>query len=355
MSETLIEILASIEGKDSDEIINERTHRTSDEMKQDVEDYFNSMLIGTRDNYKSRYERGKNSKMNEATYKQREIAVEQFRDYYIEYNMTNLKKDTFESYVLYLIREGYAIETIKPRFRQLTVFISEHYNKIIEEEIRSVDYKKIIYDKVDKHERNDAEGKGARPIKYEEYQKMLEVCDKQRLYILTKLLWQTGLRAREAAHLKFSDVNLDERKISLLTAKQKKEDKIRTLSINIKFKHELKQWKETDRFEIYYAGKSDYVFPTKKSKHVKPQNLTASIKNLAVKAGIQDYNRFAQNGNKRAEITVHSFRKSFALRRLQNDSDGNLRKVQVLLGHSNLDQLKTYLRLDEESMSYNPI
>jgi len=353
MSETLIEILASIEGKDADDIIDEKTNVTPEQLEQDYLDYFEAKLIGTRDLYDSRYQRAENSTMNKSTYRQREIAVEQFKDFYDEYNYSNLNKDTFETYIIHMIKEGYSVETIKPRFRHITVFIADTYNEIIENMIRDVQYKKLIYKNIDSHERNEAEGKGARPIKYEEYQKMLDVCEKRRLYILTKLLWQTGLRAKEAAHLNFSDVDFENRKVTVKTAKQQKEDKERTLSLNIKFASELRNWKKSGRYEIYYGSESEYVFPTKKSHHVKPQNLTASIKDLAFEAGVQDYNRFAQNGNKRAEITVHSFRKSFAFRRLQ-DPDGNLRKVQVLLGHSNLDQLKTYLRLDTEDMDYNP-
>jgi integrase/recombinase XerD len=226
-------------------------------------------------------------------------------------------------------------------------FISEEArNKTIENQLREVDYSTIS--KNSGSDATSAEGNGARPIKWHEYEAMVDATDVPRLELICRILWQTGMRATELAHLEIDDIDLDEREIEVQTAKR--EDHERTLHFNFRLKNELRKWINALRHQSPRAEESPYLLVTNQSEKYYPQNLTQAVKNLADDAGIQEYNHF-QSGGKRAEITPHSFRKRFGIERLK---EANIRKAQLLLGHSSVTMTQEYLDLSDEDLSYEP-
>lgn len=348
-----LEMMAEMMGEDVDQIKRNLTELSPEELEEKAEEHFENLLSGKpRSMFDSRYERGENSTINASTYKQREIAVEQFVDWYADSPHDVLQSQTFRSFLNDMLHnEGYGSETMNTRYWQLvSLFKSDIFKDTIESEIRDVEH----MDMINKHrEPETGEGDGARPITRDEHRQMLDEAEgNRRLELILECLWQLGLRAKECAELRTSNINWDERKVEVRTAKQK-EVQYRTLSFNLKLKNDLKKWIEAERHE-YAHGNNDYLFPTHKSDHIYPRNLTKAVKDLAEDAGIQDYNEFHQNGAKRAEITVHSYRKSFGRRRLLDDPDGNLRKVQLLLGHSNTKVTENYLDLDDDDLDYDP-
>jgi integrase len=241
----------------------------------------------------------------------------------------------------------YARSTVKARYWQLVSFISEEArNKTIENQLREVDYSKIS--KNFGSDSTSAEGQGARVIKWHEYKAMVEATDVPRLKLICYILWQTGLRATELAHLEIDDIDLEEREIEVQTAKR--EDHERTLHFNLNLKNELRKWINARRHQSPKAADSPYLLVTNQSEKYYSQNLTQAVKNLADDAGVQDYNKF-QRGGRRAEITPHSFRKRFGIERLK---ESNIRKAQLLLGHSSVTMTQEYLDLSDEDLSYEP-
>lgn len=348
-----LEMMAEMMGEDIDQIKRNLTEMSPEELEEKAEGHFENLLGGKpRSMFDSRYDRGESSTINSSTYKQREISVEQFVEWYENSPHDTLQSQTFRSFLNDMLQdEGYGSETMKTRYWQLVSwFKSDLFKDTIEAEIRDVEHMDLI-NKYRKPE--TGEGDGARSIARDEHKQMLEQVEgNRRLELILECLWQLGLRAKECANLRTSNIDWDDRKVEVRTAKQKGVE-YRTLSFNLKLKNELKKWVEAERHE-YAHGNNDYLFPTHKSDHIYPRNLTKAVKDLAEDTGIQEYNEFHQNGAKRAEITVHSYRKSFGRRRLLNDPDGNLRKVQLLLGHSNTKVTENYLDLDDDDLDYDP-
>lgn len=349
MSDRTLELMADMLDLDLDESLERLTSVSNGEIEEKMEKHFEDMLTYPRREYKNRYERGAASDINANTYKQREIAVEQFVDWYQQNWRSNLEEKTFHVFLRDMLQDGYGAETMVSRYWQLVKFVKTEFNGTIESEIRAVDHTKLINKYRDSE---SGEGKGARPITREEYELMIEAAQgNRRLELILECLWQMGLRSKECAELRVSDFDWKNRRVNVRTAKQTDDD-TRPLKIDIRLKNELRKWEKAERHEYAHGGQ-DYMFPTRKNEHILPRNLTHAVRELADKVGIQEYNEFYQNGARRAEITPHSFRKSFGLRRLR-EPDGNLRKVQLLLGHSDVRTTQIYLDLDEDDLDYNP-
>lgn len=348
-NDEMIELMAMQMGMDKDELIRERTEMSADDLEEKVESHFEELLGGKlRSMFDSRYDRGEASDMNPSTYKQREVAVEQFLEWFRDNRRDQLRESTFHRFLSDMMDEGYASDTMETRYWQLMSFVKSECNATVVNQLDAVDKNEILKNARDEE---SGEGQGARPIKREEYELMLDEAEgNKRMELILRCLWQMGLRASECANLRTIDFDWDDRQVTVRTAKR--EDHTRTLSFNLQLKNELRKWVEAERHN-YAHGSNQYLFPTHKSERIYPRNLTKAVKDLAEDAGIQDKNAFHQDGAERAEITVHSFRKSFGKRRLK-DPDGNLRKVQLLLGHSNTDVTEDYLDLDEEELKYTP-
>lgn len=350
MVDETVEILAEMQGKDVGELLKGRTETTPEELREAAYDHLDNLLLEEYDSYDNQYDRNEDALIDGATFKQREYSIWHFVNFYEETEQEYMSKTTVEGWIKDAISDGYASSTMEARYWQLISFVKEHngFNKTVENQAREARHKKFL--KSNDEEDETAQGEGARPITREEHQKMMETVDNRRLELMLMTEWQTGLRATELVHLELDDLRLDDRKIDIDTAKDGED---RVLSINLKLKNELRKWVDTERHKYAHAGEG-YVFPTKKSAKMYPRNLTQAVRELADKAGIQDYNEFHQNGVKRAEITVHSYRKSFGLRRLREDANSSTRRVQLLLGHSDVSTTENYLPLDEEDLEYTP-
>jgi len=82
--------------------------------------------------------------------------------------------------------------------------------------------------------------------------------------------------------------------------------------------------------------KSEFLFPTSKSKKISPVTVEKIIRRIVARAGIQK------------KITPHTFRHTFATSLLRNGAD--LRTIQILLGHSSISTTQIYTHLDENAL-----
>lgn len=347
-----LEVMAKLQGREIDEVIEELTEFSTEEVREKIEEHFDGLLPDgkSREDFDGRYERGEVSDLTKGTYKQREIAAENFLQWFTENDREYITEDTIEDFLKYYKNQKeYSAGTIESRYWQLISLFREEFSATVEQQAKDADH--LQYIKAARQESDPEEGSGARPLKRPEYDKMLETVDNRRLELILRIAWQTGMRASEIANLRVDDVNLDEKKFNVRTAKRS--GHTRTLSMNLKLKRELEKWINAYREDYTQAGNSGYLLPTHKSEKIYPRNLTKAVKDLASDAGVQTKNEgIHSNGAKRAELTVHSFRKSFGIRRL---SDGDsVRKVQLLLGHSDIGTTQNYLELDDDDLDYTP-
>ncbi len=145
--------------------------------------------------------------------------------------------------------------------------------------------------------------------------------------LLIELLYSTGLRLSECINLKYSDIDLDE---SIGWVRMGKGSKDRIFIISDMFKNDLLSYIEKTGND----GKG-LVFSVNGRK-MSPRGIQHAIKVCAERAGIEK------------DVHVHTLRHSFATHLLENGVD--IRKIQKLLGHSNLQTTQIYTQVSSEEI-----
>ena len=145
--------------------------------------------------------------------------------------------------------------------------------------------------------------------------------------LLIELLYSTGLRLSECINLKYSDLDLDE---YIGWVRMGKGAKDRIFIISELFKKDLLDYKEKQ------GSLSDSYIFTVNGRKMSPRGIQYAIKVSAKRAGIEK------------DVHVHTLRHSFATHLLENGID--IRKIQKLLGHSNLQTTQIYTQVSSEEI-----
>ncbi len=145
--------------------------------------------------------------------------------------------------------------------------------------------------------------------------------------ILIELLYSTGLRLSECISLKHQDIDLKE---GIGWVRMGKGGKDRIFIISEKFRKDITEYMEKKGSD----GKG-YVFSVNGNK-MSPRSVQHARKNAVRRAGIEK------------DVHVHTLRHSFATHLLENGVD--IRKIQKLLGHSNLQTTQIYTQVSSEEI-----
>lgn len=353
MTDETLEAIALTRGESVEDLLEEITEKSPDELYDDYISHFASLLNIEDEEFEElrfdddvgRYERGKQSRIKQSTYKQREITVEQFSEWYLENEEQHMTTDVVQSFLDDLKEDGYSTDTIEARYWQLMSFCRDELSGAIESQARDAEIP-------EPEEDEEEERIGARPIDINEKNTIIDAIDNRRLELCCMILWQCGLRVREVAELRVDeDIDLENQKIHVDTLKEGVD---RTLSFNLDLKNELRKWINAERKKHTQAADSDYLFPTKKSDRIYPRNLTQTIREIAEDALdiTEEDKKQHQNGASRSPVTPHSFRKGFGLQRLEEGY--SIREIQVLYGHKDVSTTQRYLELDSEEIDYTP-
>lgn len=165
----------------------------------------------------------------------------------------------------------------------------------------------------------------------DEVRSLLNNAETKKSKLILSLLYSSGLRVSEIVNLKFDDINFTENVGRVKKGKGSK-DRMFTLS------HGL-----SDDLQAYIKKKKDYQYLFSKDKPLTTRNIQKIVKNLRLKANI----------NKK--VTPHTLRHSFATHLLESGVD--IRKIQVLLGHSSLNTTQIYAHVSTEELKkiQNPL
>lgn len=161
----------------------------------------------------------------------------------------------------------------------------------------------------------------------EEVKKILDVTKRKRDKLILMLLYSSGLRVSEVTKLKIRDLNLAE-KTAMVRGGKGNKDRLVILS---------EQWvEEIKKYLASRKVKSGYVFCKGNGAPISVDSIQRMVRKARIKAGI--------NKN----ITPHSFRHSFATHLLE--AGESIRKIQELLGHSNLSTTQIYTKVSTEEL-----
>ncbi len=159
----------------------------------------------------------------------------------------------------------------------------------------------------------------------EEIKRMLETVRNNKSKLIISMLYSSGLRLSEVLNLKLNDLELKE-KIGWVRKGKGKKDRLFILSETL-----------INELEGHTKNKepSSFLFPGKNGR-MSARNIQKIISSTARRANISK------------KVTPHSLRHSFATHLLGAGID--IRKIQLLLGHSNLNTTQLYTQVSPEEL-----
>ena len=166
----------------------------------------------------------------------------------------------------------------------------------------------------------------------EEVRRLINVVENKKHKLIISLLYSSGMRLSELINLKVGDLELVE---NMGWVRSGKGSKDRMFLLSEKIVPDLKNHLRSMKNE-------DYVFQGWDGR-MSARAVQKIVSGAAKKAGIEK------------NVHVHTLRHSFATHLLESGED--IRKIQELLGHSNLNttQLYTHLTTDQLKKVKNPL
>ncbi|MBU1240095.1 site-specific tyrosine recombinase XerD [Myxococcota bacterium] len=151
---------------------------------------------------------------------------------------------------------------------------------------------------------------------------------------MIELLYATGVRVSELVSLKLTDIDFSNNIIYCLG----KGEKMRVIPFGRKARASLTRYLESVR-DHYTRGNTDspWLFPGRQGRQITRQGFWKILGEYARGAGIEK------------PLSPHKLRHSFATHILERG--GDVRSVQVMLGHSDLSTTQIYTHLVREDLS----
>ncbi len=264
---------------------------------------------------------------SEMTKEDYESDLKNYKDY-LEINKINylkIDKENIINYLKYLDKEKYTNKSISRHLSSLRSF----YNYLVE--IKLIDsniYKRIRNPKVEKKLPNY--------LSIVEIEKILDKLEEDEPRdieekCIFELLYSTGIRVSEASNIKLKDIDLKNKSIRVFG----KGSKERIVYYGHQLDRLLNKYLEC-RYKLLVKGDNEYLFLNTKGNKISRSSIEGIIKKIERKSEINH------------KISPHVLRHSFATHLLDNGAD--LRSVQELLGHENLNTTEIYTHVSNERL-----
>jgi len=161
----------------------------------------------------------------------------------------------------------------------------------------------------------------------EEVRKMLESCETKKSKLMLSLLYATGMRVSEITNLKVNDLQFEE-KIGYIKQAKGKKDRI----FNIP--------------NFLEEGLKNYIVDNKKKDHdFVFSGLNGKLTERTIQKIVQGV---IKKTDIKKQVHPHTLRHSFATHLLEKGVD--IRKIQELLGHSDLSTTQIYTHISSEEL-----
>lgn len=156
----------------------------------------------------------------------------------------------------------------------------------------------------------------------------------QRDRAIIEVLYGCGLRVSELVNLKLTDISWKEEFVRVIG----KGNKQRLAPISTRALKQIEYYLPFRSSIDVKKGEEDYLFISKRGKHLSRITVFHIVKVLAERAGITK------------DISPHTFRHSFATHLLERGA--NLRAIQVMLGHESISTTEIYTHMDMSMLRY---
>src|SRR3989338_1492877 len=159
----------------------------------------------------------------------------------------------------------------------------------------------------------------------DEVKRLLESAPTQKSRLIMMMLYSSGLRVSECCSLKVNDLEIAQ-KVGWVRDGKGGKDRIFILSEGI-----------IEGLINYINGKNtEHIFTNKEGRPLSARNIQKIVGTAAKRAGISK------------GVSPHTLRHSFATHHLE--SGESIRKIQELLGHSNLQTTQIYTKVSTEEL-----
>ena len=165
----------------------------------------------------------------------------------------------------------------------------------------------------------------------EEIIKLIDSAKTEKSRLMMSLMYALGLRVSELINLKVENLHFDEKIGYIRSAKGKKD---RQFNIPLDMLNELQEIAKKQKEQ-----NQEYLFSGSKGK-LSSQNIQKIVRNTSKLAGIDK------------PVHCHTLRHSFATHLLENGID--IRIIQELLGHENLDTTQIYAHVSSKELKKVP-
>ncbi|MCL5874615.1 MAG: tyrosine-type recombinase/integrase [Candidatus Thermoplasmatota archaeon] len=265
---------------------------------------------GVTDNFRNRlYANGKSRN----TVKMYGYIVDQFLEF-VKFDKSSITADNIEAFKEYLsIEKGYSKSTIYLYIRALQSFL-------LYLGLENLGHLKAPKrpQKVPNYLMND------------EVTAIITNCRNLKERLVVKLLVYTGIRVSELCSIRVQDIDINSKTLKIRNGKG---DKDRLVVFSDKVVSDLRLYIMEMKDS---KGRTDFLFPTSKSKRVSPVTIERVVRNIVKRSGIPK------------KVTPHTFRHTFATSLLRNGAD--LRIIQLLLGHSSISTTQIYTHMDDRAL-----
>lgn len=252
-----------------------------------------------------------------------------------EIKLRGFSKQTSKMYVLYnkQFLEKYKIEPEKVKEEDIKNFLAEKISEkgLTSKSIAMIKSALIFFYKEmlkKKFEIKTPKIKKSTPVVMtkEEINDLFNAIKNKKHLALIKLYYSSGLRLSEAINLKVKDLDLNE---NVLWVRSGKGGKDRMTILSNSLAQDLKNF-------IASKNKDDFVFVTRKQSPFSARFIQKILEKAKQKINLQK------------DIHIHTLRHSFATHLLEAGTD--IRKIQELLGHSDLSTTQIYTQISNEQL-----
>ena len=161
----------------------------------------------------------------------------------------------------------------------------------------------------------------------DEIRNLIEAIENKKSKLMVSLLYACGMRVSELINLKVQDLNFEE-KIGHVRQGKGKKDRIFNIPDTL-----LNRLRKQTEQQI--ENKEEYLFTGSKGR-LSSRNIQKIVNKSAIKAGIKK------------SVHPHTLRHSFATHLLESNT--NIRNIQELLGHADLNTTQIYTHVSQEEL-----
>ncbi len=244
---------------------------------------------------------------------------------YIKKDLTRVKKEDIKSYLKYLFDKDNSNRTVSRKISTLKSF----YKYLKENDvIKSSPALSIKYPKADKKLPNF--------VPYNELESMINATKKDTFYerddLIIELMYATGVRVSELVNIKLDDIDFETNSIRILG----KGSYMRTVYFGEYARDAIFKYMNGLRIKLLNGKESEYLFLNKNGNNITTRGIQKIIDKIVSETDVK------------TKVSPHTLRHTFATHLLDNGCD--LRSVQELLGHKNINTTEVYTHVTSERL-----